>query len=65
VVGILYCLRSNDMSVIQVAGAGHVTVLIVEELKVTEENHIYIYIYIYIYVCVCIITKGARGGAFG
>lgn len=35
VVEIVYCLKSNDISVTQVTGAGHVTVLIMEELKVT------------------------------
>ena len=47
---ILYCLKSNDMSLTQVAGAGHVTVLIMEEFKVTEASFTYIYIYIYVTV---------------
>jgi len=40
------------MSVTQVAGAGHVTVLIMEELKVTEANHI----------CICLCVYNNKGG---
>ena len=36
-----YCLKSNDMSVTQVTEAGHVTVLTMEELKVTKASYIY------------------------
>jgi hypothetical protein len=50
VVELVYCLTSNDMSVTQVTGDGHVTVLIMEELKVTEAS--YIFVYTHTYICI-------------
>jgi hypothetical protein len=41
VLEIVYCLKSNKMSIKQLTGVGRVTVIIMEELEVTDASYVY------------------------